>query len=367
RIQPSSGGFLEAAPLTSFVAMSLAGAGRGDSPVARRAEEFLVAGQREDGSWAIDSNLAMWVTTLAVNALGTEPAAWAAGGPGARARTLDWVLAGQHGARHAYTGAAPGGWAWTDLPGGVPDADDTAGALLALRQLDPTAVETRAAGALGVRWLLSLQNSDGGMPTFCRGWGHLPFDRSGADLTAHALRAWNAWLPALPALRGPLRRAIERALRYLGAAQRPDGSWVPLWFGNENAPGDENPTYGTARVVTALAALDPCGEVRQMCVRGAKWLAAAQHQDGGFGGAPGAAPTIEETAVAASALADAARTAPELTAAALRAGVWLAARTEDGAPPSPIGFYFAKLWYHEDAYPVIFAIEAFSKMLHAHG
>ena len=34
--------------------------------------------------------------------------------------------------------------------------------------------------------------------------------------------------------------------------QRADGSWVPLWFGNEHAPGDENPLYGTAHVVIAL-------------------------------------------------------------------------------------------------------------------
>ena len=44
----------------------------------------------------------------------------------------------------------------------------------------------------GVKWLLDLQNRDGGWPTFCRGWGKLPFDRSGADLTAHALRAIEA-------------------------------------------------------------------------------------------------------------------------------------------------------------------------------
>src|SRR4029079_14402375 len=38
-------------------------------------------------------------------------------------------------------------------------------------------------------WIRDLQNHDGGWPTFCRGWGHLPFDRSGSDLTAHNLRA----------------------------------------------------------------------------------------------------------------------------------------------------------------------------------
>src|SRR5205807_3045376 len=69
RIQPSSGGFLEATPLTSFVTMSLASIGQAEHPVARKAVEFLIKSVRDDGSWAIDSNLATWVTTLAVNAM----------------------------------------------------------------------------------------------------------------------------------------------------------------------------------------------------------------------------------------------------------------------------------------------------------
>src|SRR5205814_1036115 len=50
----------------------------------------------------------------------------------------------------------------------------------------------------GIKWLLDLQNRDGGIPTFCRGWGALPFDRSAPDLTAHALRAWLAWFDEVP-------------------------------------------------------------------------------------------------------------------------------------------------------------------------
>jgi squalene-hopene/tetraprenyl-beta-curcumene cyclase len=215
-----------------------------------------------------------------------------------------------------------------------------------------------------VRWLLDLQNADGGIPTFCRGWGHLPFDRSGADLTAHALRAWGAWLESVvPSVRARMRAGMERALGYLSATQRADGSWVPLWFGNEHAPEEENPTYGTARVVSALAAMEPIGAVAEVCARGVRWLCAAQHEDGGFGGAVGVPPTIEETALAVSALADAARRAPELRTAVARGAAWLVARTEGGAqtPPSPIGFYFAKLWYHEDAYPLVFTVEALGK------
>src|SRR5262249_37645970 len=66
-IQPSSGGFLEATPLTSFVTMSLASIGHAEHPVALKAVKFLTKSVRPDGSWAIDSNLATWVTTLAVN------------------------------------------------------------------------------------------------------------------------------------------------------------------------------------------------------------------------------------------------------------------------------------------------------------
>src|SRR5262249_56792584 len=106
--------------------------------------------------------------------------------PGSRRRLRDWLLAQQYTREHPYTHAAPGGWAWTPLPGGVPDADDTAGALLALRHLGQSDSEIRDSARRGIRWLLELQNRDGGMPTVCRGWGKLPFDRSGADLTAPA-------------------------------------------------------------------------------------------------------------------------------------------------------------------------------------
>ena len=64
RMQPASGGFLEATPLTSFVVMSLAGIGRAEHPVMRRGVDFLAASVRGDGSWPIDTNLATWTTTL---------------------------------------------------------------------------------------------------------------------------------------------------------------------------------------------------------------------------------------------------------------------------------------------------------------
>ena len=247
-IQPPNGGFLEATPLTSFVTMSLAGSGQADHIVVKRGVDFLTRSQRADGSWPIDTNLSTWVTTLAVNAVGEFKNDASAG-----ALKL-WLLNQQYRQVHPYTHAAPGGWAWTDLPGGVPDADDTSGALLALHQLDANDSNTREAALLGIEWLLNVQNNDGGIPTFCKGWGTLPFDHSSADITAHAIRAWLAWSEHLPpGLLNRTTKSIERALRFLCSTQGPDGSWVPLWFGNQFAPDDENATYGTARVLTALA------------------------------------------------------------------------------------------------------------------
>jgi squalene-hopene/tetraprenyl-beta-curcumene cyclase len=345
-IQPASGGFLEATPLTSFVTLSLAGSGLAEHPVARKGVDFLIASAREDGSWAIDTNLSTWVTTLAVGALDGRL------DPEDRARIRRWLLGQQYRTEHPYTGAAPGGWAWTDRSGGVPDADDTPGALLALARLGSDDPEVKAAAAAGVRWLLDLQNSDGGIPTFCRGWGKLPFDRSCPDLTAHAIRAWKAW----PSERSGT--AADRAFAYLVRAQQADGSWVPLWFGNQQAPEQSNPVYGTSRVLLC-AGLGAGPEWNAAAARARDWLLRAQNQDGGFGGAPGLDSTIEETALAAEGLS----AAGGADLAVARACRWLARRTSEGTQfePSPIGLYFAKLWYWDRLYPLIFTVGALGR------
>lgn len=449
KIQPPHGGFLEAAPLTSFVCMSLAGMGLIEHPVVQRGIDFLVQSVRPDGSWPIDTNLATWVTTLAVDALGEDLPE-----PG-RARILKWLLDQQYKVTHPFTNAAPGGWAWTDLPGGVPDADDTPGAILALTELAKTqrapdvsrgwngvespesppsregeapAEPLRPADAhlrppltrsfalpdieraqdRGIRWLIELQNRDGGFPTFCRGWGTLPFDRSSPDITAHCLRAIHAWLqPPKPeddpdfmwiyGLNDLQRRALnakDGAEVFLSKVQRPNGSWLPLWFGNQHVSGDENPVYGTSRVLRAfadLAVTDP-GIWSIHAQRGADWLYSVQNSDGGWGGDAEAPSTVEETALALDALLNApvtdadrnvcttlpltsspGRGEPEgstldpqpatLNVPLSRGVEWLISRVEDGTwtEPSPIGFYFAKLWYFEALYPVVWTVAALRK------
>lgn len=369
-IQPQGGGFLEATPLTSFVAMSLIGAGHADHPVVRNCVDFLARSARSDGSWPIDTNLATWVTTLSVNAL-------AAGGTNDLSKRMsdserdairNWLLDQQYAVRHPYTGAPPGAWAWTDLPGGVPDADDTAGALLALHHLGGADHRTLQAVEAGISWLLDLQNSDGGIPTFCRGWTNLPFDRSGADLTAHALQAFRAWHDRLPTgLAASVDAAARRALNYLSRQQRPDGSWLPLWFGNQFAPDDENPTYGTCKVLLALLGHD-APPVQAVAAKGVQWLVGSQDADGGWGGAASTPSSIEETSLAIEALslaitANSPSTDQRIAAAIDRGCDWLIARTESGRrfDPSPIGFYFARLWYFERTYPLLMTIAALGR------
>lgn len=452
--QPASGGFLEAAPLTSFVVMALSATNRAEHPVVERGVRFLIDSVRPDGSWPIDTNLATWVTTLSLNALlcpwaihslsacesklsglveGVSPTRATAEGspcdssllgspwePLARkeiARAcLKKVLGCQHRQAHPFTAAAPGGWGWTDLSGAVPDADDTSGALFALvgiyqeLQSELSATDQKRIGeavAQGLRWLLELQNRDGGWPTFCRGWGTLPFDRSTSDLTAHALRAlavWRTWqaldsdaFAGLASL--DLDRAIARGRTYLARTQKADGSWTPLWFGNAYWPGEENPIYGTARVLLAYRDLGEWDS--RWAQRGRAWLLAHQNLDGGWGGRPltasGSSPplrvssgmetdiewnradwqsSVEETALAVEALLTDPNvrlahtqsvagepTMPTPESAATRGVAWLvrAVQEDRHCQAEPIGLYFARLWYYEKLYPVIFTVSALSE------
>ncbi len=364
KMQPASGGYLEAIPLTSFVVMSLVGAGRADHPVVRDGLKFILDSVRDDGSWPIDTNLATWNTTLAVNSLANA-------GDLNDVHCWDWILSCQHTARHPFTGAASGGWGWSDLSGAVPDADDTPGALLALRhrfeQIKPDNVEKTKilqAARAGLIWLLALQNRDGGWPTFCRGWGVLPFDRSGADLTAHAIRALHAWKDETP---GSVEPAIERGFTYLIRQQLGDGSWYPLWFGNQDHPQEENPVYGTARVLLAYRDLDRLhvASARKALRSLPRWQLPDGGWNAGFGACqdvdtrPACALSIvEETALAVEALlADNNSSSLEAAGRGLQ---WLAKAVNQGRhlDPTPIGFYFAKLWYYEQLYPLAFTVSA---------
>lgn len=440
-MQPESGGYLEATPLTAFVLMSLAATGRALHQVSQRALQFLCKSMLPDGSWPIDTNLATWVTSLSMQAL-KQPTG--ANAEGASQPPIEWLLSCQHRQRHPFTGAEPGGWGWTDLSGAVPDGDDTPAAILALcnaireQQLSPANI-ARGITAItdGLRWLLQLQNRDGGLPTFCRGWGKLPFDRSSTDLTAHALRAFTAALLVVevsPSLRSSIDKATRRGWQFLQRQQRPDGSFLPLWFGNQDQPDDENPFYGTGRVLLACEALasppSSMPQAQRMAVsellgRACCYLVQSQNHDGGWGGgwsltewldrsqrngaqtpliptaeeksgrssAPLITSSVEETAVVLEGLAayylyrlrppewlaeDVGGIDPKFEAgkilevplkehrAAIIRGMQFickAVSAKQHQVPWPIGFYFAKLWYHERLYATIFATAALERTM----
>ena len=62
---------------------------------------------------------------------------------------------------------------------------------------------------------------------------------------------------ACQTLRARIRVSTQRALAFLAQSQRPTGSWIPLWFGNQFAEGDQNPVYGTARELIAEPEWNP--------------------------------------------------------------------------------------------------------------
>ncbi len=366
---PESGGFLEAIPLTGFVGLCLIAGGRQENEVVKRGLRFLEMQQRADGSWPIDTDLSTWVTTLSIKALGSYDSS-----KFSAQDAIVWrnhLLSLQYRERHPFNQARPGGWGWTHFSGSVPDGDDTPGALLALLQLYEGATLEINALIRGGEWLLGIQNADGGFPTFCKGWTNLPFDSSCADLTGHALLAFTTILgragSQIPeAMRSKLTKSIRRAAGYLYKQQDRSGFWVPLWFGNQHSPTRKNPVYGTARIAVYLQDCLGTGIlgggteelIRSMVASAVKYLASQQNADGSWGGEKGIPGSIEETALAISALA---QTDPE---ACLRGFRWLENHTEgDHLKASPIGLYFATLWYDEKMYPLVFYVEALGRYL----
>jgi squalene cyclase len=367
KIQPESGGYLEAIPLTAFVCLCLVESGFRELEVVRDGIAFLKRTQREDGSWPIDIDLSTWVSTLAVKSLRTKIDEVMS--PADQEKLTTHFLSIQNKKVHPFNGTQPGGWGWTSYSGSVPDGDDTPGtilALLALNEQHPELVQEPVFA--GCRWLFDLQNSDGGFPTFSSGWGKLPFDQSCADLTGHSVLAmakvdttFNSSMTSKEQSR--FKKSYVRSIIYLEKHQDKSGFWLPLWFGNQHTSDHTNPVYGTARVLSYLneslnsrLGAEYVVILKLMIERGRSYLASVQNQDGSWGGAKNIPGSIEETSLAVTAL--------------IRNGFqeecisginWLAEKTKsDGLIASPIGLYFASLWYDEEMYPLTAYLECLS-------
>ncbi len=355
RMQPADGGFLEAAPLTAFVSMCLAEGGFREHEVTRGCAQFLVDTVREEGAWPIDTNLSGWVTSLAGKVFCEDDAR--------KAALAQIIMRNATTTVHPFTGAMAGGWGWSDLSGSVPDGDDTSAALVALYHLMGKPSE---AVEKGLRWLMNLQNRDGGMPTFCKGWGKLPFDRSTPDITAHAMLAMGLWLPSL---QGELRQAVEksynRMARWLESTVQ-EGGWTPLWFGDQDADDEKAPVYGTATVVDYLMQSNTA-EGKTLAVQQVPFLLDCQNEDGGWGGNRGVRSKVTYTSRVLAALAHfqphpqpLSDWRGELCEARERGWDYLYRRYQAGTlyENEPVGLYFSRLWYSEELYNVTFLLHA---------
>ena len=365
KIKPESGGFLEAIPLTAFVCICLTEAGYRDLPVVNEGIAFLKKTQRKEGSWPIDIDLSTWVTSLSVKSFRSEINAFLE--PKLKVQLTAHYLKIQQHDVHPFNGTPPGGWGWTHFSGSVPDCDDTPGAVLALLALQPSGDDTvKHAVINGCNWMMQLQNTDGGFPTFCKGWGKLPFDRSCADLTGHAVFAFAKTMETFGnenphELFPKLFHSLSRALNFLENNQQDNGSWLPLWFGNQHTADHTNPVYGTARVLSYLNDAMECkgleeylrNRMETMSRKAAVCLVMMQNDDGSWGGDRGIIGSIEETALSLTALCPYAYPKP------LQNGYrWLEQKIKsEGFAASPIGLYFASLWYSEKLYPVTATLE----------
>src|SRR5207248_1894133 len=127
--------------------------------------------------------------------------------------------------------------------------DDTTMVLLALDRM--AAGKARAASDRALRWVLGMQNRDGGWAAFDvdidrEVLTHVPFadhnamlDPSCADITGRVLEVLGG--------RGfrPGHPAVDRAIEYLMATQEPEGCWYGRW--------GVNYIYGTWQVLVGLS------------------------------------------------------------------------------------------------------------------
>jgi squalene-hopene/tetraprenyl-beta-curcumene cyclase len=251
----------------------------------------------------------VWDTTLVLRALAGSGLGL---GDARIAAAVDWLLdkeVTRPGDWSHNVHAPPGGWYFEHHNEFYPDVDDTAMALIALSEVQrgqrlevrgqdgdttPGAIQNpkskiqnesrlrglTAASVRGLRWILAMQNRDGGWGAFdkdndseflCR----VPFadhnamiDPSTPDLTARVLEALALWGAR------PEEPHIQRAIDYLRRTQERDGSWFGRW--------GVNYIYGTWQTLVGLAAIGVPADDPALR-RGANWLLACQQACGGWG------------------------------------------------------------------------------------
>jgi squalene-hopene/tetraprenyl-beta-curcumene cyclase len=178
-------------------------------------------------------------------------------------------------------GLEPGGWFFEYHNGFYPDTDDTAMVLTALAKTGQAGTPAgRPAAERGLRWLLGMQNRDGGWAAFDRNIDRevltrVPFadhnamlDPSCPDITARVLEALGHYGYRVG------HPQVDKALAFLRATQGGAGCWPGRW--------GVNYLYGTWQV---LAGLHQVGFDRHdpLVRRAVAWLCRVQQPGGGWG------------------------------------------------------------------------------------
>ena len=192
--------------------------------------------------------------------------------------TGDWVRNLRPRDRSIRLGADGAAWAFEYRNDWYPDVDDTAMIAKALRRAGDTG--EGSASARAVRWIMAMQNDDGGWAAFDRTkdrpWmEEVPFadhnamqDPSCADITGRTIEALVTC--GVPADHDAIRRAVE----FLWREQDESGAWKGRW--------GVNYLYGAWQAVGGLTAVGvPASHPRLQ--RTLAWLRSVQNADGGFG------------------------------------------------------------------------------------
>jgi squalene-hopene/tetraprenyl-beta-curcumene cyclase len=230
----------------------------------------------------------VWDTALAVNSLiesGLEP------DHPALQKAAHWLLdkevktAGDWKVKNPE--GEPGGWYFEYANEFYPDVDDTLQVLTSLSKVRFSDGDReklrRQAMERALRWVLTMQNRDGGWGSFDKDCDdefltQVPFadhnamiDPSSSDITGRALEAL-ANMGFL--LSDPV---IQKAISFLDREQEHDGSWFGRW--------GVNYIYGTWLVAHGFRSIGEDMMEPRMQAAGC-WLRSVQNQDGGWGESP---------------------------------------------------------------------------------